>query len=162
MEYSKLGINKVIVNALSMINRQYQQHQIRFEMHLASEECFIFGNQYRLEQVILNLLSNAKYAVENQTDNRNNERQKLIKMSTAHKEDQVIITIEDNGIGIDKKHLNNIFDPFFTTKENDQGTGLGLSISYGIVKEMNGDIKVDTEINKYTKMIISFPKYKHN
>lgn len=158
----KLGINKVIVNALSMINRQYQQHQIRFEMQLSTEECFIFGNQYRLEQVILNLLSNAKYAVENKINNENKEKQKLIKMSTSHQEDKVIITIEDNGTGIEEKHLNNIFDPFFTTKENDQGTGLGLSISYGIIKEMNGDISVDTKKDEYTKMIISFPKYKHN
>lgn len=161
-DYSKLGINKVIVNALSMITSQYQQHQIRFEMNLSTEECYIFGNQYRLEQVILNLLSNAKYAVENQIDNQNNKRQKLIKMSTYHKDDHVVITIEDNGIGIDKKHLNNIFDPFFTTKENDHGTGLGLSISYGIVKEMKGDISVDTKKNEYTKMTISFPKYIHN
>lgn len=161
-ENTKLGINKVIINALSMINRQYQNQQIKFEMQLATEECFIFGNQYRLEQVILNLLSNAKYAVENKTNNQNSQIHKLIKMSTTHEEDRVIITIEDNGTGIDKKHLNNIFDPFFTTKENDQGTGLGLSISYGIIKEMNGDIAVDSKKDKYTKMIISLPKYKHN
>lgn len=161
-EYNKLGINKVIVNALSLITRQYHNHQIKFEMNLAKEECFIFGNQYRLEQVVLNLLSNAKYAVENQINNENGEKAKLIKMSTTHDENQVIITIEDNGIGIDDEHINNIFDPFFTTKKNDQGTGLGLSISYGIVKDMNGTITVDTKKNEYTKMIISLPKYANN
>lgn len=161
-EYNKLGINKVIVNALSLITRQYHNHQIKFEMNLAKEECFIFGNQYRLEQVVLNLLSNAKYAVENQINNENGEKAKLIKMSTTHDENQVIIIIEDNGIGIDDEHINNIFDPFFTTKKNDQGTGLGLSISYGIVKDMNGTITVDTKKNEYTKMIISLPKYANN
>jgi signal transduction histidine kinase len=69
----------------------------------------------------------------------------------------LLLTVTDNGHGINQDDLNRIFDPFFTTKEPGKGTGLGLSICYQIVKEMNGNIEFESEEGKGTKVIISLP-----
>ncbi|RLD56779.1 MAG: hypothetical protein DRJ01_14770 [Bacteroidetes bacterium] len=72
--------------------------------------------------------------------------------------DKVIITINDNGVGIKKSIISKIFNPFFTTKSEKSGTGLGLSISYGIISEMKGTIEVESAEEKYTKVIVMLPK----
>ena len=161
-EFSKVDINKVIHNALSIINNLYSNHQINFVLDLEETENIVYGNQYRLEQVILNLLSNAKHAVDDKKEQLQSEESfnKRISINSSSRGKNLVIVIEDNGIGIAENHLDKIFDPFYTTKEIDSGTGLGLSISYGIIKEMKGDIIVDSEEGKYTIMTINLPKYK--
>lgn len=161
-EFSKVDINKVIHNALSIINNLYSNHQINFILDLEETENYVYGNQYRLEQVLLNLLSNAKHAVDEKkkkqgTDSSFNKR---ITINSASRDKNLVIVIEDNGIGIAEENLNKIFDPFYTTKEIDSGTGLGLSISYGLIKEMKGDIKVYSKEGEFTLMTITLPKNK--
>ena len=161
-EFTKVDINKVIHNALSIINNLYSNHQINFILDLKETDHFVFGNQYRLEQVLLNLLSNAKHAVDEKKGKQGAESSfnKRITISSASRDKNLVIVIEDNGIGIAKEHLNKIFDPFYTTKEIDSGTGLGLSISYGLIKEMKGDIKVESTDGEFTIMSITLPKNK--
>jgi two-component system NtrC family sensor kinase len=89
-------------------------------------------------------------------NNRNFE--KNISISSFNRNSEVVFEIEDNGTGIPRKNLANIFDPFFTTKDVEHGTGLGLSISYGIIKEMKGEITVDSQLNKYTRVRVTLPK----
>jgi C4-dicarboxylate-specific signal transduction histidine kinase len=154
-----IDINEVIHDALSMMSRQYYNQNIHINLNLADEKCYTIGNKYRLEQVILNLLSNAKYAVEERQKILNSKNySKTISISSVNKGSQVVFEIEDNGTGIPKKNMANIFDPFFTTKDVEHGTGLGLSISYGIIKEMKGEIEVDSLVNKYTRVSVSLPK----
>jgi len=161
-EFSKVDINKVITNALSIINNLYSNHQINFILDLEETDNFVYGNQYRLEQVILNVLSNAKHAVDEKRAKLDAEVlfNKRISINSSSRDKNLVIVIEDNGIGIGEEHQGKIFDPFYTTKEIDSGTGLGLSISYGIIKDMKGDIKVQSEEGKYTIMTITLPKYK--
>ncbi len=154
-----VDINEVIHDALSMMSTQYYNQNIHISLNLSNEKCFTVGNKYRVEQVILNLLSNAKFAVEEKQKmviNRNYT--KTISISSFNRGNEVVFEIEDNGIGIPKKNLSNIFDPFFTTKDVEHGTGLGLSISYGIIKEMKGEITVDSQVNKFTRLSVSLPK----
>jgi C4-dicarboxylate-specific signal transduction histidine kinase len=154
-----VDINEVIHDALSMISRQYYNQNVHINLNLADEKCYTVGNKYRVEQVVLNLLSNAKYAVDERQKILNNRNYiKTIGISSFNKELQVVFEIEDNGTGIPKKNLANIFDPFFTTKDVEHGTGLGLSISYGIIKEMKGEIEVDSQVNKFTKVSVSLPR----
>jgi signal transduction histidine kinase len=101
-----------------------------------------------LNQVFLNILLNAIQAIDGDGN---------IWISTAIKEDKVVIKFKDDGKGISKKHIDKIFEPFFTTKPVGTGTGLGLSISYGIIQEHGGDIKVKSENKSGTTFIISIP-----
>ncbi|MBU0529196.1 hypothetical protein KKF86_05510, partial [bacterium] len=101
-----------------------------------------------LNQVFLNMLLNAIQAIESDGN---------IWISTAIKDDKVVIKFKDDGKGISKKHIDKIFEPFFTTKPVGMGTGLGLSISYGIIEEHGGDIKVKSNKKNGTTFIISIP-----
>lgn len=157
-EFDKININEVIENACSMVNTQYKNHNVDLVKTLENDN-FTLGNKYKLEQVILNLLSNAKYAVDDKESLKINGYRKKILINSYSDDNNVFIEVEDNGTGIDKDKQMNIFDPFFTTKKNETGTGLGLSISYGIIKEMKGDISVSSNVGEYTKMKICLPRY---
>ncbi|MEO8860230.1 MAG: ATP-binding protein [Ginsengibacter sp.] len=108
-------------------------------------------------RVLLNLINNAFYAV--------NERQKITKesyqptvfLSSKKTGDKVILTVKDNGNGIPQNIIDKIFQPFFTTKPTGQGTGLGLSLSYDIIKAHGGEIKVETKQDEGTTFIIQLP-----
>jgi C4-dicarboxylate-specific signal transduction histidine kinase len=155
----EVDINEVIHDALSMVSKQYNNHNIKIILNLCDEKCFTLGNKYRIEQVVLNLLSNAKYAVEErQRKVKSDVYTKTITIKSYGMNGQVVFEIEDNGTGIPQKNIDNIFDPFFTTKDVENGTGLGLSISYGIIKEMKGEISVDSKTNEFTRIKVSLPR----
>jgi signal transduction histidine kinase len=85
------------------------------------------------------------------------EREKRISVRTYHDNKWVYIDIRDNGVGIPPEVMENIFDPFYTTKGVQEGTGLGLSIVQGILKEMNGDLSIESVLGEYTHMKLKFP-----
>jgi PAS domain S-box-containing protein len=156
----KVNINKAIRKALSMIGVQYRNHNINIKLDLNEEIGFTVGSNLKVEQVILNLLSNSKYALEEKgTIVSEAEFSKEILIKTDSTEHRIILMVEDNGIGIKAKHLARIFDPFFTTKPEGFGTGLGLSIVYGLVKDMRGEILVNSMENKFTKFKITYPRF---
>jgi two-component system NtrC family sensor kinase len=104
--------------------------------------------QNELDQVMLNLLNNAKDAIEDSG---------TITVRTFRREKWVVIEVEDTGAGMRPEVMENVFFPFFTTKEVGKGTGLGLSISYGIVKSMGGRIEVESEVGKGTVISLYIP-----
>jgi signal transduction histidine kinase len=71
------------------------------------------------------------------------------------KDQHIIVTFEDTGIGISQENIGRIFDPFFTTKE--KGTGLGLAVSYSIIKKLNGSLSVESEVKKGSRFVITLP-----
>jgi C4-dicarboxylate-specific signal transduction histidine kinase len=148
----KFCLNESVQNAVSMIKKQFTKNNINLVLKLKTDLSLIEGNLYKFEQVVLNLLSNAKDAV---TDNEKNAVKQVIVRSNETVE-EVFMEIEDNGVGISEKVKTNIFLPFFTTKKFGEGTGLGLSIAYGIVKEMNGKIELLDSEN--TIFRVSIPK----
>ena len=105
-------------------------------------------------RVILNLITNAFYAVTEKKKQAGNGYEPTVSVSTKKINGKVEIKIADNGNGIPPKVLDKIFQPFFTTKPTGQGTGLGLSLSYDIVKAHNGELKVETKEGKGTTFII--------
>jgi len=105
-------------------------------------------------RVVLNLINNAFYAVDEKKKQNQNGYEPIVSVSTKKNNGKVEISIKDNGNGIQQKVLDKIFQPFFTTKPTGQGTGLGLSLSYEIVKAHGGDIKVITAENEGTEFII--------
>jgi len=137
-EMESVDIESVINKAMDMVRRQFLDHHVDLQIVFPEEKIYTMGNGYRLEQVLLNLLSNAKYAVEERARqiDRPVDYRKMIQVGVESKGNQHFIVVEDNGTGIEKEVIPNIFNPFYTTKSEEKGTGLGLSISYGIIKEM--------------------------
>ncbi len=108
-------------------------------------------------RVILNLLTNAFYAVTEKKKLSIEGYEPVVSVITKKDDKKVEIIVKDNGIGIPQKALDKIFQPFFTTKPTGEGTGLGLSLSYDIVKAHGGDIKIDTNEGEGTEFIIELP-----
>ena len=138
---------QVIKDSLSLVAHQLKKDGIKIETQFSSKSCLIKGNFTQLQQVILNLLSNARFALNDRYPNSSPE--KILEISCypfIKKEGDTVtqISIKDCGTGIPQGFLNRLFDPFFTTKPSGKGTGLGLSISYGIIKNHGGVIKVDS------------------
>ncbi|MCD4683661.1 MAG: PAS domain S-box protein [Bacteroidales bacterium] len=156
----KINLNKVVNKALSLIGTQYSNHNINIKLDLKNNIGFTIGSNMQIEQVILNLLANAKYAIEDKaTYSNETDYTKEIIIRSDSSDKNVILMIEDNGTGIDAHIISKIFDPFFTTKPEGFGTGLGLSIAYGIIKNMHGEIQVRSNKEDYTKINIFFPRF---
>jgi signal transduction histidine kinase len=108
-------------------------------------------------RVILNLITNAFYAVDEKKKQTSSEYESTVSIYTKKNNGKVEISVKDNGNGIPQKVLNKIFQPFFTTKPTGQGTGLGLSLSYDIVTAHGGELKVQTKEKEGTEFIIILP-----
>jgi two-component system NtrC family sensor kinase len=108
-------------------------------------------------RVVLNLINNAFYAVDEKKKQNQNGYEPTVSVSTKKTNGKVEISIKDNGNGIPQKVLDKIFQPFFTTKPTGQGTGLGLSLSYDIVKAHGGELKVETKEGEGSEFIIYLP-----
>ena len=107
--------------------------------------------------VVLNLLTNAFYAVNEKKKLNIEDYEPIVSISTKKSGNQVSISVSDNGNGIPKKVLDKIFQLFFTTKPTGQGTGLGLSMSYDIVKAHGGEIKVETKEGEGSVFTVTLP-----
>ena len=140
-----------------MISEQFKHHGIAMTVKLDQNVHPIIGNTYRFEQVILNLLTNAKDALDEKTKVSNANFEKTIEIKTYHDPRTNFVEIKDNGIGISSKDIDRIMLPFFTTKEVGIGTGLGLSVSFGIIKELNGNIDIESKPISGTLFRISLP-----
>ena len=108
-------------------------------------------------RVILNLLNNAFYAVSEKKKQVGDAYEPIVSISTRKSGDNVLISVQDNGIGIEAKVIDKVFQPFFTTKPTGQGTGLGLSLSYDIVKTHSGTIKINASQNEGSEFVVELP-----
>jgi two-component system NtrC family sensor kinase len=108
-------------------------------------------------RVVLNLINNAFYAVDEKKRSGIDGYEPSVSVSIKKVGDNVLISVKDNGNGIPRKILDKIFQPFFTTKPTGQGTGLGLSLSYDIVKAHGGELKVETKEGEGSSFTIQLP-----
>ncbi|HZL10542.1 MAG TPA: PAS domain S-box protein [Prolixibacteraceae bacterium] len=154
---STFEINNCIVNSISMISEHFMNEKINLTFHPGKNIPITIGNAYRFEQVILNLLINAKDAVHEMQKKKCKNFKNRIHLSTKLINNQVIIEVTDNGIGINEEDIDKVLFPFFTTKAPGKGTGLGLSISYGIIKELNGEIEIQSKPQIGTSILIKIP-----
>ncbi|MDP2339306.1 MAG: PAS domain S-box protein [Bacteroidota bacterium] len=155
-------INSSIENATSMIMEQFKYLGINLNLQLDKNIPQIVGNTYKFEQVIVNLLTNAKDAVIEKKIKQEEFGEMIVEIKTYQENQFLIIEITDNGIGIDNDDVHNIMLPFYTTKDEGKGTGLGLSICYQIIKEMNGtiDITSDKVNGTKSKLVLDIQKKK--
>ena len=144
---TKCDIHSIIENCLVMLHNQ-TKNRVEVAKEFTSEAYVLMGNDGRLHQAILNILSNAAQAIPEKGD---------IKITTCLINKYMCIVITDSGSGINPQDFDKIFDPFFTTKEVGKGTGLGLSITQTIIAEHNGTVSIKSEPGKGTEVEIKLP-----
>ncbi len=152
-----IDVNESIHSAVSMIFEQFSHHGIVLTIECDPDIPVVMGNTYQFEQVILNLLTNAKDALEEKKNKTQQDFDMNIAVKTYHDERFNYVEVQDNGIGILPVDIDKIMLPFFTTKEIGKGTGLGLSISFGIIKEMGGTLHVESEPLVGTMFSVNLP-----
>src|SRR5256885_2528407 len=145
-----ISLRRVIEQALSLVREQLRLREIEVTVDLGAEEAVVVGNAIQLEQVFVNLLTNARDAVAGSAC-------KAIRISGVVGSAAVEVAFADTGHGIPPGLERRIFDPFFTTKDVGKGTGLGLSITYGIVKEHGGTISVVSPPGEGATFLIRLP-----
>ncbi len=150
VSYEPVVLGRVIRSAISLMQEQLRLRQIEVRLNFADEELIVVGNAIQLEQVFINLLTNARDALADKP-------RKIITIIYAQNEDRVELSFCDTGPGVPSGLEQRIFDPFFTTKEVGAGTGLGLSITYGIIKEHQGTIAIDNHPVAGANFLIQLP-----
>jgi C4-dicarboxylate-specific signal transduction histidine kinase len=145
-----VDVDEVIERSLLLMQEQLRLRAIDVELDLCADELIVLGNAIQLEQVFINLLTNARDALAESGG-------KTIRIRTSREGDRVKIRFADTGPGIPRELEKRIFDPFFTTKEVGTGTGLGLSITYSIVKEHAGQIAVEATRKRGASFLIELP-----
>lgn len=143
-------VEAVIDKTLSLINKRISCDGVRLDTAFGRNVPAVLADANRLEQVFLNIILNALEAMGGGGQ---------LTIRTDCLGDFVIVEFGDTGCGIPEKNMSAVFDPFFTTKEAGQGTGLGLAVSYGIIKEFDGQITLESSEGKGTKVTIKLPKH---
>jgi len=154
----KVQLNDVIRSAFEIFSQQLKVRGIDVNWHIDENLPAIFADPGRLEQVFINLLLNARDAIEEYREIHPEEKNiEAITLTTRLKNSTVVCEVCDTGTGLPPEVAEKIFEPFFTTKEVGKGTGLGLSISYGIVQDCGGSIKTRSNMERGTCFILEFP-----
>jgi signal transduction histidine kinase len=147
----QVDINKVVEASLRLLNSTINKFTDNLSVDCGTNVPLVLGNAQRLEQVLVNLIVNGCQAL----SDKNNG----VTITTRYDEtnQEVLVIVDDEGIGIDEKNMSHILDPFFTTKRSEGGTGLGLSVSAGIVKDHNGKLVFQSSSGRGTRATLSLP-----
>jgi PAS domain S-box-containing protein len=146
-------VHHAIDEALKMLDRQFASRGIAVEKHFEAKLPPVYANPLQLEQVFINLATNARDAIE-----ATGRGAGKITITTADKGQVIEIRFRDDGCGMDMRTKTKAFNPFFTTKEVGKGMGLGLSLSYGILSKIHGSIVVESELGKGAEFVVRIPK----
>jgi signal transduction histidine kinase len=147
----RTDVNAVVRSAVSLLGPIIRKSTRRFSEAYAAELPAVRGQGRRLEQVVMNLLSNACQAL------RDSEKAVSVSTRLLAERGAVQIVVRDEGVGIPAENLGRITDPFFTTKHDTGGTGLGLSISRKIVERYNGTLEFTSKVNEGTAAVVTLP-----
>lgn len=166
MKLEPVDVTEILKRALDIFSQQLKLREIEVVQYFGPDLPQVLADASRLEQVFINMLINARDAIEEkwataksaQADSPQPPVQsKTITLKTYSRHDSVIAEVIDTGKGIPEGVRSKIFEPFFTTKPVGKGTGLGLSISYGIIKDCGGTITVESQTGQGTRFIITLP-----
>jgi len=148
-ELHDVQLGDVVKHSLGLVANQLKISKVKQHLTIADDLPPVSVDAPQIQQVLVNLFINAIQAMEQGGE-------LFIEVGLDREHDQVWVSVQDTGIGINKEILPNIFDPFFTTKST-KGTGLGLSVSYGIIQQHHGEISVESEEGKGTTFIVKIP-----
>lgn len=152
--------DEILSSICDFISPEFNKAHVLIKMELSKEKQRIMIDEKLFRQVIINIAQNAFYAIkvkfsECSEENDSEKMPGLVTFGTSVINDNFVVSISDNGIGMDSDTVGRIFEPYFTTKAN--GTGLGMTMSYKIIKEFGGDIQVKSEKGKGSVFLISLP-----
>jgi signal transduction histidine kinase len=147
-DFGDVQLNRTVEETISLVRHQLDKVRIQVELELQEGLPSIKGNSGKLQQVFLNLVLNARDAMDGGG---------RLHIRTSADGGCARVEVSDTGQGIAPENLSRIYDPFFTTKMARKGTGLGLSVTYGIVQEHGGSIEVESELGRGTTFHIDFP-----
>ncbi|MDT8424304.1 MAG: transporter substrate-binding domain-containing protein [Desulfuromonadales bacterium] len=158
-EKKSLKLEDVIIDVVQVAGRQLKADGIELELDIVSDLPAILGDAQKLSQVLLNLISNARYALNKKFPGRHPEKILSITLTRrAHNHNNFLqLTVKDRGIGIAPEHHEKIFNPFFTTKPAGEGTGLGLSLSHEFLRDHGATIHHTSQPGEYTEFVVEFP-----
>ena len=151
-EKKATDINQVVLDTVELRRYALRMHQIELDMALDPALPLTLADGFQLQQVVLNLISNAELAVSNGW-----EGEKRITIRTARDGERLVLRVADSGAGIPEANVERIFNPFFTTRPAGKGSGLGLSASDGIVREHGGRIRVESPPGGGAAFIVELP-----
>jgi two-component system NtrC family sensor kinase len=152
MEFGSVELNQLIEKTLFLNANLLKLHAIKVEERLAPDLPVFTGSEDRLQQVFMNLVSNAAEAMDGRS-----ERMLRIETAQEREKGRVSVVFADTGVGIPEENLPKLFEPFFSTKKQGKGVGLGLSVVYGIIQEHGGSIHVQSQEGRGTTFTIELP-----
>jgi signal transduction histidine kinase len=152
VRHEKINLEILMKEVLSFLEKEASYRNVKVIIDVPEDLPTIQSDRGQLQQVFLNIINNAFAAV------RDDEGEIQISMQ-ENEDNQIDVSVADNGVGISEENLEHIFEPFFTTKKG-YGTGLGLSITYGIVEKLGGEIRVKSKIGEGTTFTIILPMEK--
>lgn len=152
VEPKRLSLNRLIERTLFLNSNLLKISGVKVEKRLDPNLPDLFGSEDQLQQIFMNLVSNAAEVMEANGGG-------LLKIETRYllKDAKILISFEDTGAGIPEENLSKVFEPFFTTKKKGKGVGLGLSVAYGIVQDHGGSIRVGSKLGKGTTFFVELP-----
>ncbi len=158
-EHNPLQINDILNDTLALTQKQILKDGIHFSVDISPDIPKIKARAQEIQQVFLNIISNARYALNKRFPKPNKDKIFKISIKTIGSEKNIYVRLifYDRGTGIAKDIIDKIKDPFFSTKPKGEGTGLGLSISHGIISSHNGILWFESQEKKYTKIMIDLP-----
>lgn len=145
-----VSLRQVIDEVMLLLMPQVKQSAVTLKTDLPEHDIIVAGGRIRLEQVIMNLMSNALDAVKETPH-------PVVELRLEKREEQAVLSVKDNGTGIDAETMPQVFDPFFTTKEVGSGLGLGLSIAYKIVHDFSGTLTARNAENGGAEFVLKLP-----
>ena len=155
---NKLNINNPIKDIFKVLGHQLKVHQIDLVLDLDENLPPVLADHNRIEQVFINLVTNAIDAMDEKTSKASDKSiEKVLTVKSWLENGFVAVSVADTGIGMSEEVLEKLFEPFFTTKKTGKGTGLGVSISYGIIKDYEGKIEVQSKSGEGTTFKVKFP-----
>ena len=149
LEFKEVDVTELVTETVDMFKEIYLKEGIDFKVNVISG-LRVIGSRGRLQQVLVNLLTNARDAIADKED-------KVISIQAQSLEDSILISVQDNGCGISEELKEKVFEPFFTTKDVNKGTGIGLALISSIVKQHNGEIVLESEKGLGAKFVIQLP-----
>lgn len=151
--FEMTDVHNSLEEALHLLETQLQNRKIEIERQYSKKLPKVFANPVQLEQVFINLITNARDAID-QAGKFNGK----ITLKTQFQKDFVVIEVSDNGCGMSEKTRSKIFNPFFTTKEVGKGMGLGMSLSYGILNKIHASLTVKSREGEGARFVIKIPQ----